>query len=95
MLKDLPSTVLPLKEAAQRFGLSYHQLYRLVQRGRVRGARAPGGAALVDVASLEERFPPPGWAWLPDALKRYSLSREQVDHPVSKGALRARKFRGR
>ena len=39
MTDDLPQRCFPSPEAADRCGLNYHQLYKLVRRDRVRGTR--------------------------------------------------------
>jgi hypothetical protein len=81
---------LALQEAADRYGLTYGQLYKLIQYGYVRRIYE-GRYVLVDVASLEDWLPPPGWAWLRDAAQEYGVTYGCVRGFIKRGQVRARK----
>ena len=85
---------LPLKKAAARCGLRYQRLYKLYRRGVIRGRQLPSGQLQVDRAALEDHFPPPGWAWIHDVVKRYPLALYQVRQLVKQGRVQGRR-RGR
>jgi excisionase family DNA binding protein len=84
---------LSLREAADRYGLTYNQLYKLIQYGHVRRRNA-GRHVLVEVASLEDWLPPPGWAWLFAAVQEYGISAVRGHALIQQGQVRARQ-RGR
>jgi len=81
---------LPLPEAADRYNLNYHQLCKLVQRGCVR-CRRVGRKILVDAPSHEDRRPPPGCAWLKDALEEHPMPHQRALRLAQSGAIKARK----
>jgi predicted site-specific integrase-resolvase len=81
---------MPLQEAADRHGLSYGQLHKLIQYGHVRRIHE-GRYVLVDIASLEDWLPPPGWAWLYEAAREHGLSYARVREFIRRGQVRARK----
>jgi excisionase family DNA binding protein len=91
MANDLPEGWAPIKEAAARYGLTYHQLYKWYERGLVHGRRVPPHDVLIDLASLQDWLPPPGWAWLKDARRPYHVAPYTVLQLVQEGRVRARK----
>lgn len=84
------SNYLAVQEAADRYGLTYSQLHKLIEYGHVRRI-LEGRYALVDIASLEDWLPPPGWAWLHDAAKEYGISYGRVRALIKQGQVQARK----
>ena len=84
------NSYLTVQEAADRYGLTYSQLHKLIEYAHVRRIHE-GRYVLVDIASLEDWLPPPGWAWLRDAAKEYGISYGRVRALIRQGQVRARK----
>jgi len=88
------SNYLPLQDAANRYGLTYQQLHKLIHYGHVQCIHE-GRYVLVDIASLKDWLPPPGWAWLHDAAKECGVSYGCVRRLVKKGQVRPNRWWGR
>lgn len=88
------TSLLPLPEAARRFGLSYQRLYKWCRRGLVRCRRGKDRTILVDPLSIEERLLPSGWIRPAEVPGRYPLSRDRLLRLIRSGRVRARKVGG-
>ncbi len=90
MFEDIHDHYMPIQEAADRYHLTYGQLYKLIQYGHVQRIYQ-GRYVWIRIASLEAWLPPPGWAWLHVAAQEIGLSYGRVRALVKAGRIRARK----